>query len=76
MTMLTPPAPKPQTKVQIDDHLRHVQDNFIRKWGEMGQVWGINRTMAEIHALLYVAAQPQCTDDVMDACTSAAATRA
>ena len=47
-------------------HLRKVQDDFIRKWGEMGQIWGINRTMAEIHALLYVTATPQCTDDVMD----------
>ena len=32
----------------------------------MGQTWGINRTMAEIHALLYITAQPLCTDDVMD----------
>ena len=47
-------------------HLRKVQDDFIRKWGEMGQIWGINRTMAEIHALLYVTAIPQCTDDVME----------
>jgi HTH-type transcriptional regulator, glycine betaine synthesis regulator len=66
MTMLATPPAKPQGRDQIDEHLRHVQDNFIRKWGEMGQVWGINRTMAEIHALLYVAAQPQCTDDVME----------
>jgi DNA-binding transcriptional regulator GbsR (MarR family) len=32
----------------------------------MGQTWGINRTMAEIHALLYIVAQPLCTDDVME----------
>ncbi len=46
--------------------LRAVQDLFIRRWGEMGQTWGINRTMAEIHALLFITAQPLCTDDVMD----------
>lgn len=46
--------------------LRSAQDLFIRRWGEMGQIWGINRTMAEIHAFLYVTAQPQCTDDVME----------
>jgi HTH-type transcriptional regulator, glycine betaine synthesis regulator len=46
--------------------LRQAQDDFIRKWGEMGQTWGINRTMAEIHAFLYITAQPQCTDDVME----------
>ena len=39
---------------------------FIRRWGEMGATWGISRTMAEIHALLYLAAEPLCTDDIMD----------
>lgn len=46
--------------------LRQAQDLFIRRWGEMGATWGINRTMAEIHALLYIVGQPQCTDDVME----------
>jgi DNA-binding transcriptional regulator GbsR (MarR family) len=53
----------PPTAAQ--QQLRTVQDLFIRRWGEMGQVWGINRTMAEIHALLYIVGQPLCTDDVM-----------
>ncbi len=39
---------------------------FIRRWGEMAASWGISRTMAEIHALLYLATKPLCTDDVMD----------
>src|SRR6478672_9431962 len=55
----SPPLPAQQ-------QLRVVQDLFIRRWGEMGQVWGINRTMAEIHALLYIVGTPQCTDDVME----------
>jgi DNA-binding transcriptional regulator GbsR (MarR family) len=46
--------------------LRKAQDLFISRWGEMGQTWGINRTMAEIHALLYIAAEPLSTDDVME----------
>src|SRR5712671_1355993 len=46
--------------------LRVAQDLFIRRWGEMGQTWGINRTMAEIHALLYICGTPLCTDDVME----------
>jgi DNA-binding transcriptional regulator GbsR (MarR family) len=54
-------APKP-----VEQQLRTAQDLFIRRWGEMGQTWGINRTMAEIHAFLYITGQPQCTDDVMD----------
>src|SRR5436309_14800872 len=54
----------PPTAAQ--QQLRTVQDLFIRRWGEMGQTWGINRTMAEIHALLYIVGQPCCTDDVME----------
>jgi DNA-binding transcriptional regulator GbsR (MarR family) len=49
----------------VQSQLFSAQDTFIRRWGEMGQTWGINRTMAEIHALLYITAQPLCTDDVM-----------
>src|SRR5438067_2330424 len=55
---------KPPTPVE--QQLRTSQDLFIRRWGEMGQTWGINRTMAEIHALLYITGMPQCTDDVME----------
>ena len=50
----------------VATQLRTAQDLFIRRWGEMGQTWGINRTMAEIHALLYVVAEPLSTDDVME----------
>jgi len=39
---------------------------FIRRWGEMAASWGISRTMAEIHALLFVSAKPLCTDDIME----------
>ncbi len=53
-------------QMTVERQLRVAQDTFIRRWGEMGQTWGINRTMAEIHALLYVVGQPLCTDDVMD----------
>ena len=57
-------APAPVTLAQ--QQLRTAQDLFIRRWGEMGQTWGINRTMAEIHALLYINGIPLCTDDVME----------
>src|SRR5688500_4466665 len=53
-------------RTAAEQQLLVAQDLFIRRWGEMGQTWGINRTMAEIHALLYVTGQPQCTDDVME----------
>ena len=31
---------------------------FVLHWGEMGSRWGVNRTVAQIHALLYVSPQP------------------
>jgi HTH-type transcriptional regulator, glycine betaine synthesis regulator len=60
--LVTEKKPLSPTEIQ----LRTAQDLFIRRWGEMGQTWGINRTMAEIHALLYISGLPQCTDDVME----------
>src|SRR5829696_3665796 len=63
--ILEKPAPaKPSGDPQ--SQLRTAQDLFIRRWGEMGATWGINRTMAEIHALCYITATPQSTDDVME----------
>ena len=53
-------------RTATEQQLFTAQDLFIRRWGEMGQTWGINRTMAEIHALLYITATPLCTDDVME----------
>ena len=60
------PKAKPNAATQVESQLRSAQDTFIRRWGEMGQTWGINRTMAEIHALLYIVGAPLCTDDVME----------
>ena len=38
--------------------LTTVQQKFILHWGEMGTKWGINRTVAQIHALLYIWPEP------------------
>ena len=62
---ITTESPRP-ARSPAEQQLRTAQDLFIRRWGEMGQTWGINRTMAEIHAFLYITGMPQCTDDVMD----------
>lgn len=44
---------------------QEAQDQFIQTWGEMGSKWGINKTMAQIHALLMAVDAPLSTDDVM-----------
>lgn len=44
--------------------LSPVQQKFILHWGEMGARWGINRTVAQIHALLFMSAQPVHAEDI------------
>ena len=43
-----------------------VQQKFILHWGEMGTRWGINRTVAQIHALLYVSPKPLNAEDIAE----------
>ena len=38
--------------------LTAVQEKFILHWGEMGARWGINRTVAQVHALLFLSPKP------------------
>jgi hypothetical protein len=47
------------------EQLKATRDEFVAQWGAMGSQWGINRTMAQIHALLMIALEPMSTDDVM-----------
>ena len=47
------------------EKLKQARDEFVSQWGALGTQWGINRTMAQIHALLMTAPQPMTTDDVM-----------
>jgi HTH-type transcriptional regulator, glycine betaine synthesis regulator len=49
-----------------DSNLRQAQDQFILEWGRMSSSWGINRTMAQIHALLFVTGVPLEVNDIMD----------
>ena len=44
--------------------LSNIQQQFILHWGEMGTRWGINRTVAQIHALLYLSPKPLAADDI------------
>ncbi len=46
--------------------LAEAKQQFISSWGAFGTHWGINRTMAQIHALLLVSADPLSQDDIME----------
>ncbi len=48
------------------DSLKQARDEFVAQWGALGTQWGINRTMAQIHALLMTAPEPIGTDEVME----------
>jgi DNA-binding transcriptional regulator GbsR (MarR family) len=39
---------------------------FLETWGKLGSEWGINRTMAQVHALLLISPKPLCTEDIME----------
>jgi DNA-binding transcriptional regulator GbsR (MarR family) len=59
---MTNPNPDPTAT-----ELAAVRERFIAQWGVMGAAWGVNRTMAQIHALLMIAPEPLGTDAVMEA---------
>jgi DNA-binding transcriptional regulator GbsR (MarR family) len=44
--------------------LTPAQQRFVLHWGEMGTRWGINRTVAQIHALLFLAPEPLNAEDI------------
>ncbi len=46
--------------------LTEARQQFISNWGAFGTHWGINRTMAQIHALLLISPDPVTQDDVME----------
>jgi len=44
--------------------LTPIQQKFILHWGEMGTRWGINRTVAQIHALLFLSPRPMHAEEI------------
>src|SRR3954467_10741996 len=46
--------------------LTSTEQRFVLHWGEMGTRWGINRTVAQIHALLYISPRPLNAEDMVE----------
>lgn len=46
--------------------LNEIKEKFILHWGEQGSLWGINRTMAQVHALLFVSPEPLSANQIME----------
>ena len=51
-----------------------IQQNFIVHWGEMGEKWGINRTIAQIHGLLYLSPEPITAEEISETLSVARST--
>ncbi len=63
---MSDPARPPSSDALPSDRGQRALDEFVLLWGEMASHWGINRTMAQIHALLYASDQPLDTDEIME----------
>lgn len=46
--------------------LKPIAERFILHWGEMGSRWGVNRTVAQIHALLYLEGRPMDAEEIAE----------
>lgn len=51
---------------ETTSQLSAVQQKFILHWGEMGTRWGINRTVAQVHALLFISPKPLNAEQIQD----------
>ncbi len=51
---------------ETNKSFQEIKDEFIAQWGALGTSWGINRTMAQIHALLMVTPEVMSTDEIME----------
>lgn len=49
-----------------ENKLAPAVERFVLHWGDMGSRWGINRSVAQIHALLYLAERPLTAEDIAD----------
>ncbi|MBT0960388.1 GbsR/MarR family transcriptional regulator [Denitromonas iodatirespirans] len=46
--------------------LKPVAQRFVLHWGEMGSRWGVNRSVAQIHALLYLVGRPMHAEEIQE----------
>jgi DNA-binding transcriptional regulator GbsR (MarR family) len=46
--------------------VHEAEDRFILHWGEMAQLWGINKTMGQVHGLLFVTGHEWSAEEIME----------
>ena len=56
---------EPESPLSAADRLTDLKERFVLHWGEMASAWGINRTMGQIHGLLYISPDPLSAEEIM-----------
>jgi DNA-binding transcriptional regulator GbsR (MarR family) len=67
--MLKPAKPAKSVKVGrpgLEQRLGEVERQFVELWGDMSSWWGVSRTMAEIHGLLYITGAAMTAEEIQD----------
>jgi DNA-binding transcriptional regulator GbsR (MarR family) len=52
---------------ELSDRIPAAVERFVLKWGDMGSAWGVSRSVAQIHALLYLTSRPLTAEDISEA---------
>ena len=55
------------TEITDKKKLPAVVERFVLHWGDMGDEWGVNRSVSQIHGLLYLAEAPMTAEDIAEA---------
>jgi DNA-binding transcriptional regulator GbsR (MarR family) len=54
------------TEIAVDKKIPLAIEQFILHWGDMGGQWGVNRSVSQIHALLYLSEHPLTADEIAE----------
>ena len=61
-----PGSDAPQSATPTGDPLPEAVEKFILHWGDMGSHWGVNRSIAQVHALLYLSDHPLAAEEISE----------
>src|SRR3569832_2856851 len=54
------------TEITVESRLPPAVEHFVLHWGDMGGQWGVNRSVSQIHALLYLSERPLTAEEIAD----------
>jgi DNA-binding transcriptional regulator GbsR (MarR family) len=66
LSIMNPRTAASPDEASATPRLPAVTERFVLHWGEMGSRWGVNRTMSQIHALLFITGRPMNADELCE----------